>query len=109
MLSFKEIAKKDIKEVFLNPKEFGEKHMVSGREMCIIIDEEELTEREKKQFGRGRDGTHQKSLLFYVAAKDFGPQPEPDQVLVLDGRNYIVIDAGNESGIYSISLEARRK
>ncbi len=108
MAGFKDAVLSDVKNVFLNPEEFGEYHMVSGRRMCIIIDENELTEREKKQFGRGRDGVYKKSLLFYVAAEDFGPLPSPEQFLVLDGKKYVITDANDEKGIYSICLEAGR-
>ncbi len=106
MAGFKDIISQDNQEVFLNPEEFGEVHMVAGKPMCIIIDENELTEREKKQFGRGRDGTYQKSLLFYVSENVFGPLPAPNQILLLDGKKYLVTEANNEGGIYSISLEA---
>ena len=107
-MGFKDIVQSDIKEIFLNFDEFGTVHMVAGKKMCIIVDENELTEREKKQFGRGRDGTYKKSLLFYVAAEDFGPLPAPEQVLLFDGKKYTVTDAANEDGVYSISLEASR-
>lgn len=108
MLGFKDIIANDVKQIFLNFDEFGTMHMVAGKKMCIIIDENELTEREKKQFGRGRDGTYRKSLLFYVAAEDFGPLPSPEQVIILDGKKYVITEAINEDGIYSISLEAGR-
>lgn len=108
MSAFKDAVRSDIRSVFLNLEEFGEVHKVVGRPMCVIIDENELTEREKKQFGRGRDGVYKKALLLYVAAEDFGPLPAPEQVLLLDGKKYLVTDANNEDGIYSISLEAGR-
>ncbi len=108
MRGFKDVVRKDVKNIFLNLEEFGTMHQVGGRELCIIIDENELTEREKKQFGRGRDGVYKKTLLFYVAAEDFGPLPAPEQVLLLDGRKYLITEAVNEDGIYSISLEAMR-
>ncbi len=102
------MVQQDVKTVFLNPEEFGELHTVAGRQMNILIDENELTEREKKQFGRGRDGVYKKSLLIYVSAGDFGPLPVPEQILLLDGKKYLITDANNEDGIYSISLEAGR-
>ncbi|WP_251491332.1 hypothetical protein [Otoolea muris] len=107
-MSFQDLVSQDIKNVFLNPGEFGTRHMVNQRPMCIIIDENELTEREKKQFGRGRDGIYHKSLLFYVSGKDFGPLPSPEQVILLDGAKYLVKEAVDEDGIYSVSLEAGR-
>ena len=47
-LSFKEILQQDVKNVFLNPLEFGETHLVNGEPMTIVLDDVENIEREKK-------------------------------------------------------------
>ena len=47
-LTFKELLRQDVKTVFLNPAEGGEEHTVNGKTMLIIIDDNELTEREKR-------------------------------------------------------------
>lgn len=106
--SFKDVLKDDIKSVFLNFAEFGEEHEINGETVLIIIDENELTEREKR-IRRSMDvELHKKQLLFYVAAEDFGPLPSPGRLLNLDGKKYEITEADNEDGIYSISLEAQR-
>lgn len=109
-MGFKEIIQEDSRRVFLNPEEFGELHEISGRKMLIIIDDNEMVEREKRQAaGQGyRQGIYTKQLLFYVLGRDFGPLPAVGRALALDGKNYVITDAINESGIYSISLEAVR-
>lgn len=106
-MTFKEVIQDDIKGVFLNFDEFGEYHRLNGLNILIIIDENELTEREKKM--KSVDGElHNRQFLFYVAAEDFGPLPAPGRVLNFDGREYLITDAADESGIYSINLEAVR-
>ena len=108
VMSFKDVLKNDIKQVFLNFEEFGEEHKINGETVLIIIDENELTEREKR-IRKGIDvELHKKQLLFYVAAEDFGPLPVPGRTLELDGKQYVITDAENEDGIYSINLEATR-
>lgn len=106
-MTFKDVLKKDIKQVFLNFEEFGERHDINGHKVLIIVDENELTEREKR-IKRNREELHQKQLLFFIAAEDFGALPSPGRILSLDGKNYEITDAENEDGIYSISLEAMR-
>lgn len=107
MSDFKDMVQADIKEIFLNFDEFGEIHTINGEEVLIIVDENELTEREKRT--QAKDGElHRKQLLFYVSTKDFGALPSPGKLLVLDGKKYTITDAENEMGIYSISLEANR-
>lgn len=104
-MSFKDVLQKDIKQVFLNFEEYGEIHTISGQEVLIIIDENELTEREKR-IRRNEGELHRKQLLFYIAAEDFGMLPDPGKILNLDGKQYKITEAENEDGIYSISLEA---
>ncbi|MCM1122546.1 MAG: hypothetical protein NC416_08185 [Eubacterium sp.] len=105
MKTFKDILQQDIKRTFLNIDEFGEMHDINGQEVTIIIDENELTEREKR-LRRNEGELHKKQLLFYIAAEDFGNLPAPGKVLKLDQKSYIITDAEDEGGIYSISLEA---
>ena len=77
------------------------------KKTLIIIDESELTEREKKM--KGVDGElHNRQFLFYVASEDFGALPSPGRILNFDGKEYLITDAIDESGIYSINLEAVR-
>lgn len=103
-MGFKDMIKEDVKDIFLNPEEFGEPHMVDGKEMTIIIDDNELVEREKKVQTMA-EGLHNRQLLIYVSAEDFGPEPLINRLLELDGNYYTVTDVSNEGGIYAISLE----
>lgn len=106
-MGFKEIAYNDISAVFLNPEEFGEEHVVDGRAMNIVMDNVEIIERSKKQSEAGRiDGVFKRELLFYVSRSDFGPMPAQGRILTLDGRKYIVSDAVEEGGVYSITVGA---
>lgn len=107
MSAFKDMVQEDIKEIFLDFEMLGEVHKINGIDVMIIIDANELTEREKRI--RGMDGApNNRQLLFYVAAKDFGALPLPGKVIDLDQEDYIITDAEDEMGIYSISLEAKR-
>lgn len=103
--SFKELVREDIKRTFLNPEEMGEEHILNGVRVMVVIDEQELVEREKKYKGVNGE-LHMKQLLFYIAAEDFGPLPAPGKIINMDNKDYIITDAANEDGIYSISLEA---
>lgn len=43
-----------------------------------------------------------------MLGRDFGPLPAVGRSLKLDGRDFVITDAINEGGIYSISMEAVR-
>ncbi len=106
-MELKELVMEDIEGSFLNPKEFGEVHMVNGLEMLIIMDGNEMIEREKRTSNHV-EGTFRKQILFFVAAKDFGALPAIGREISVDGKKYRVTDAVFEGGMYSISAEAMR-
>ena len=104
-LTFKELLRQDVKTVFLNPAEFGEEHTVNGKRMQIIIDDNELTEREKRMKSN-MDGIYKKQTLIYVSALDYGPLPGTGKPVKIDDVTFIVTDSINEGGVYSLHLEA---
>lgn len=108
-MGFKELVYNDIHSVFMNPQEFGEKHLVDGKEMTVIIDGNEVTERSKKQTDTGRvEGVYLRQMVLYAAKSQFGPLPAQGRILKLDKSTYRVMDATDEGGIYSITLGAVR-
>lgn len=108
MSAFKDILKSDIENVFLNQNEFAEEHLVDGVSMKIIIDNNEMLEREKRYKKALEDGISQKQVLFYVSAAEFGRLPKIGRILMLDKRSYRVTDAIREGSVYSILLEANK-
>ncbi len=108
--AFKDIIRNDNVSVFLNPNEFGEIHLVGGRRMNVIVDDNEMIEREKRQSGMKdyRQGVYKRQMLFYACATSFGPLPPVGRSLSFDNQPYVITDAVEEDGIYSISLEAMR-
>ena len=75
--------------------------------MPVQIDSNEQIEREKR-LNQNMDGIFTNQRLIYVAASDFGPLPKQGSILTLDKRTFRVVDAIDEDGIYSITLEANR-
>lgn len=110
-MTFKEQIAMDNKNVFMNQDEFAETHTINGVEMPCTIDNNELIDREKRyQYKKSlyADGIYLKQLLIYVRAEDFGPLPAIGRVITVDKKTYIVSDAINEDGIYSLCLEANK-
>ena len=107
MMTFKNIIRQDVHQTFLNPLEFSDIHTVNGKEMPAQIDSNEQIEREKR-INQHVDGIYKNQKLIYVSAERFGSLPKQGSLLHLDGRVYIVADAIEEDGVYSITLEANR-
>jgi len=111
-LTFKELIALDNKRIFMNLNEFSDIHIVNGKKMAVQIDSNEMIEREKRfQYKQGlyAEGVYIKELLIYVRAEDFENKlPAVGRIITLDGKTYIISDAVDEDGIYSLSLEANR-
>lgn len=105
--SFKDVMRDDINNTFMNLDEFADTHIVDGKEIPVIIDENEIIEREKKMKSN-MDGVYVKQKLMYVKADDFGALPAIGRAIMLDGKRYLVIDAVDEQGVYSITMEGNR-
>ena len=102
-MTFKEQMQQDIGDVFLNPAEFGEEHLINGKKMVVSIDDDGLLDREKRIEG-SMDGTYMAQMLLYVSAEDFGPRPPIDRTIDVDGRPWVVTDVSDEGGMYSLYL-----
>jgi hypothetical protein len=106
-MSFKQIVQRDIEEIFFNQEEFSDTHTIDGIEMVAMIDDMENIEREKKMKSN-MDGIYARQILLYVKASEFGGIPAHGRILTLDSRKYTVVDAVDEGGVYTITLEANR-
>lgn len=108
-MGFKDIVSSDLEKIFLNQDEFADYHTINGKTMVVLVDDNEMIEREKRVPMRDvMDGTYSRTLMLYVASNVFGPLPAVGRLLNLDGKNYHIVDAVDENGIYSISLKAVR-
>lgn len=106
--SFKDLVAADISGVFLNRQEFADTHTIDGKPMTVVVDENELLEREKSKMGIPVDGTYKSRRLIYVAKNEYGPRPAYGRQINFDGRLFRVTDCTEEAGILAITLEAAR-
>lgn len=49
--SFKDLVAADIFDVFLNKQEHADTHTIDGKPMTVVVDENELLERDKSKWG----------------------------------------------------------
>ena len=105
-MDFKGIIKSDVSKIFINFDEFGEKHIIDGKSMIVVVDNNELVEREQGRTQNSYiDGIYKKKLLLYVQADDMERLPAIGRLMTVDDELFRVIDAIDEMGVYSISLE----
>lgn len=103
---FKRSLEEDIEGVFLNIDEFGEAHVVNGKEITILFDEIEL-ERVKGALQSGSDlaeDVHRADILFFAKQSDLPKRIQTNSVMEIDGRKWFVYQAKIVSGLWRILL-----
>ena len=104
-MTFKDLQRQDILDIFINPDEFGEVHEVNGRKVAIVLDDFELLKREKYRGDTNeKAGMGVKRGLMYIKAADYGRLPVSGRKMTIDNQEFEVEDAVNESGVYSIHI-----
>lgn len=102
-MNFKDFVATDM-DTFMNTEEFADTRKVNGKEMVIIIDDEELAKR-KSSASNPTDGVYNAALLFYVRKSYFDSKPVPEQVMRFDKTVYRITDVQEDDVMYTILLE----
>jgi hypothetical protein len=102
-MSFKDQVQSDL-TVFINDDEFAEPHVIDGRTINVIVDNDRLKERSKKEY----DGISVGEILYFVKVEDFGEHPEQGTPQIFDGRPMYVFDCREDDGMYEVILQQNR-
>lgn len=102
-MNFKEFAELDTMVIFQSD-EFESVHLIDGQSVRVIIDNERLKERSKKEF----DGLSIGEMLYYVQKTALIKRPVKDQLQMFDNRQMLVFDVREEPGIYEVILTQNR-
>lgn len=102
---FKQTIQQDLKKTFLNLDEFAVEHNINGKQMPVVIDENETTESAVKFIGYG-SGIYKHRFNLFVSEIDFGSLPAVGDLVSVDNKKYVVSDATKDDGLYMLTLEA---
>ena len=107
--TFKDAVAADIDTVFFDALEFATEHLVNGKRMLVVMDENELNDRQAHWEGGAKQsfdqGLYQADMLFYVKKKDYGPRPKVGSQLKLDKVIYRVLACAEDAGVYEMTLQ----
>ena len=99
-MSFKDMVAADIAATVLSERYFGEIYRVEGRDIRIVIDNDELKERQG-----GQDlAVAESATLFHASVSDLPPRKAPGSNLNINGRECIVDDWKEDMGMATIVL-----
>lgn len=103
-MDFKEQIRQDLDAVFLNLGEFAELHRIEGKQVAAVIDDDELREYKKGQILDMVEA----DMLILAKADDLPRDLDPGRLLNVDGREMLVIKAGNDMGLAEVALRQNR-
>ncbi len=99
-MSFKEMLKSDIENVFLNTDEFASTHTIEGKEITCIFDDEALRERQS-----GSElGVSESDVLIFAHTDDLPSKKGAGEHVNVDGIEYIVNTWDENMGMTQIAL-----
>ena len=100
MSGFKDMVAADRAAVFLDIDFFGESYRVEGKNIPIVLDNDELKERQG-----GQDlAVAESATLFFALVEDLPPRRSPGQSLNVNGRECLVDAWTQDMGIATIVL-----
>ena len=99
-MGFKDMVATDLYSVFLNVEEFGELATVAGKEIPIVIDNDQLKERQGGQELAIADSM----TLFYAKTEDLPTNLAPGKNLNITGRECLIDDYNNAKGLSTVIL-----
>ena len=103
-MGFKEQIQKDLDAVFFNLDEFAELHRVEGKQITVVVDNDQLNKLKKGQIL----GLIEADMLLMGREADFPADLEPDRLLNVDGRELLVVKSGKDMGLVEVALRQNR-
>ena len=100
MSGFKDMVEADILGTFLNLEEFGEVYRIEGKAIPIVVDNDELKERQGSQ----DLAVAESATLFYAKTADLPPRRPAGENLNVNGRECLIDDWKEDMGMATIVL-----
>ena len=98
-MSLKDEILNDIDNVFFFIEDFGEEHIIDGKSVICVFDDDAL----KIRSGSNELSVSESSMLIFAKATDL-PQKVVGDELLFDGRIYIVDDWKVNLGVAEVAL-----
>ena len=99
MNGFKQMMEAD-RGIFLNLDEFGDKHVIEGRSIAAVVDEEVFGESKK-----GEDiGLASFDLVLFARVEDLPDQRPSGESLNVDGKECTIVSWRTDAGMASVYL-----
>ena len=99
-MDFRDAVAADIDNVFFNTTEFAKMVIFDGKEVPLILDNDALL-KVSEDFAVGLAAGEQH---IFIKEKDMHRLPQPGDKLTKDGRDWYVIHATGNMGVYALRI-----
>ena len=108
MSAFKDAVSRDAEMVFVNIDEFADKHVINGREVVCVVDENVIDD-VKWTLNNPVEGVFDHTFTIYIRTGVLERCPVENEILRLDGKICLVRKVSDEMGLLVISAEAKEQ
>lgn len=98
-MSFKDIIKNDIANIFLCEDEFAETAEINGKTIPVITDEDILKEKERVGVG-----IYENARTIYVSEEHM-KRPKQGSIFIMNKQTFTVLSATSDMGMLEIVIE----
>lgn len=102
--TLKDLIESDVDLIFFQLDDFAEAHWVEGRQINIVIDNDQLDKMKQGQML----GIAESDMLIFAKTGDLPRRKTPGSMLNVDGREYIVDSWTENKGVAQITLRQNR-
>lgn len=99
-MGFKDDLKNDLNEVFFNPEEYCEPHIINGKKIKCIFDDNKLREKQ----GGAALAIAESSVMLFVQTSEIGAKQPAGSPLIIDGKTYFVDEWDEDAGMSTVTL-----
>lgn len=104
-MGFSEDALEDIDDVFFDEDFFGSRHNFDGRDILVIVDDEEAEELKKDWIKKDwKDEVNKASVLLFVREKDMERKLTVNSTVEFDGKTFYVNGIWKPDGVWKLLL-----
>ena len=103
-MSLKDLIETHITELYMNHEQFAEWHTWNGVQIQVVVDEETALKRKNNNVNDISWDNNTSETLIYTPVKGFPGVPEPNTMVVYDGKPMRVLQKQEDMGMYTIVL-----
>lgn len=102
--TLKDLIAADVDRVFFELDDFAELHRIEGKEVRVVIDNDQLEKMKQGQIL----GVAESDMLIFARTADMPKRKAPGSLLNVDGRELVVDEWTENKGVTQIALRQNR-